>query len=113
MKPMPQMPHNATVAEMLAHRDELIAWMKEPPAVDVYGAFKAGLAMAFTGDCYAGSVEWSLKEGLALLAALDARDARIATMEGLLRRYRHELPSGHQPHMICHEVDAVLDELSK
>jgi hypothetical protein len=26
----------------------------------------------------------------------------------LLRRYREEVPIGHQPHMICHLVDAVV-----
>jgi hypothetical protein len=26
----------------------------------------------------------------------------------LLRRYREEVPAGHQPHMICHLVDAVV-----
>jgi len=26
----------------------------------------------------------------------------------LLRRYRNEVPPGHQPHMICEQVDAFL-----
>ena len=38
------------------------------------------------------------------LKAEDERDAAVA----LLRRYRNETPLGHQPHMIAHEVDALL-----
>ena len=30
-------------------------------------------------------------------------------LERLLLRYRTETPLGHQPHMIAHEVDAVLN----
>lgn len=30
-----------------------------------------------------------------------------------LRRYRKEVPLGHQPHMLAHEVDALLAELEK
>lgn len=31
----------------------------------------------------------------------------------LLRRYRTETPAGNQPHMICHQVDALLSEIDK
>jgi hypothetical protein len=34
--------------------------------------------------------------------------AALEEAERLLRRYRHETPVGHQPHMICHEADETL-----
>lgn len=36
---------------------------------------------------------------------LEARAERLADA---LRRYRNEVPLGHQPHMLAHEVDALL-----
>ncbi len=44
------------------------------------------------------------------LGDLAAMDRRCREMERLLRRYRKETPLGHQPHMIAHEVDAVLGD---
>lgn len=38
--------------------------------------------------------------------ALTKEKARADAAEKLLRRYRDEVPPGHSPHMICHEVDA-------
>lgn len=34
----------------------------------------------------------------------------VGRLRSLLRRYRTETPLGHQPHMIAHEVDAVLGD---
>ena len=34
---------------------------------------------------------------------------RIEKLEAALRRYRDETPLGHQPHMIAHEIDTLLD----
>jgi hypothetical protein len=34
---------------------------------------------------------------------------RIEKLEAALRRYRNETPLGHQPHMIAHEVDMLLE----
>lgn len=45
------------------------------------------------------------KSEIAKSAVMD----RIELLERLLRRYRNETPLGHQPHMIAHEVDEVLD----
>ena len=42
--------------------------------------------------------------GMNLARIKAERDAAVA----LLRRYRNETPLGHQPHMIAHEVDALL-----
>ena len=42
--------------------------------------------------------------GMINRAAEAERDELLA----LLRRYRNETPLGHQPHMIAHEVDALL-----
>jgi len=36
-----------------------------------------------------------------------------AELVALLRRYRNETPLGHQPHMIAHRVDRVLEALEK
>lgn len=54
-----------------------------------------------SGDCYdaCGARESKISSLIA------ERDAAVA----LLRRYRNETPLGHQPHMIAHEVDALLD----
>ena len=35
-------------------------------------------------------------------------DDRSKQLESLLRRYRTEVPLGHQPHMTAHIVDKVL-----
>lgn len=35
--------------------------------------------------------------------------ARMGKLETLLKRYRKETPLGHQPHMIAHLVDEILD----
>lgn len=48
-------------------------------------------------------------ERISYLNALNANQyARIELLERLLRRYRTEIPLGHQPHMIAHEVDEAL-----
>lgn len=50
-----------------------------------------------------------------IVAALNAADeadalrARVAELRELLRRYRTETPLGHQPHMIAHLVDELLE----
>ena len=36
--------------------------------------------------------------------------AENVRLRALLKRYRTETPLGHQPHMIAHEVDEVLDQ---
>ena len=33
----------------------------------------------------------------------------VEKLEAMLLRYRTETPLGHQPHMIAHEVDAILN----
>ena len=59
-----------------------------------------------------------------MLDGLERMDAEIAAwkrhwmagreenikLKELLLRYRNETPLGHQPHMIAHEVDALLKE---
>lgn len=50
--------------------------------------------------------------GAAVLQLERERDTARETLHKvttLLRRYRTETPIGHQPHMIAHEVDAVLE----
>lgn len=44
-----------------------------------------------------------------LRAERDTAREALRKVTTLLRRYRTETPIGHQPHMIAHEVDAVLD----
>lgn len=34
--------------------------------------------------------------------------SRITALEAMLRRYRNEVPLGHQPHMCAAVVDALL-----
>lgn len=36
-------------------------------------------------------------------------EAELAMLQGLLTRYRKEVPVGNQPHMICLEVDKALE----
>ena len=38
----------------------------------------------------------------------DAYRARMEALVEVVKRYRNETPLGHQPHMIAHEVDALL-----
>lgn len=44
-----------------------------------------------------------------VVAENKALRTEIEAMRELLRRYRDEVPLGHQPHMIAHEVDAAID----
>ncbi len=44
-----------------------------------------------------------------LEAQLAAHEKVYAEMRALLVRYRTETPLGHQPHMIAHVVDELLD----
>lgn len=37
-----------------------------------------------------------------------AEHLRAERLAEALRRYRNEVPLGHQPHMLAHEVDALL-----
>jgi len=53
---------------------------------------------------------------LELFVALDAERwwvgelrEQITVMRELLTRYRNEVPLGHQPHLIAHKVDKVLE----
>ncbi|HRP74547.1 MAG TPA: hypothetical protein PKZ27_03065 [Rhodocyclaceae bacterium] len=39
---------------------------------------------------------------------LEQAEARAERLAGALRRYRDEVPLGHQPHMLAHEVDDLL-----
>lgn len=39
---------------------------------------------------------------------LEYAQAVIEKQRALLRRYRNEVPLGHQPHMLAHEVDEAL-----
>lgn len=56
-----------------------------------------------------GSQPHVLKAEIAdLRAQLAARDAEVGRLRDLLSRYYHEVPLGHQPHMIAHLVEAVL-----
>ena len=41
---------------------------------------------------------------------LDALQARVEELETMLRRYRAEVPLGHQPHMIADSVDELLGD---
>jgi hypothetical protein len=34
-----------------------------------------------------------------------------AEVVALLKRYRNETPAGHSPHMVCQEVDLVLEKV--
>ena len=40
--------------------------------------------------------------------AIASLQAKLEKAEKLLRRYRDETYIGHQPHMICQEVDELL-----
>lgn len=40
------------------------------------------------------------------------RDAALEEALAALRRYRNEVPLGHQPHMLAHEVDALLARIA-
>ena len=56
----------------------------------------------------------SAMENYATLAVEQATAELRAEREALrvlLARYRNEVPVGHQPHMIAHEVDAALKEV--
>ena len=46
---------------------------------------------------------WAAWQARATLA-----EQREAELVRLLKRYRHETPLGHQPHMIAAEVDGIL-----
>jgi hypothetical protein len=50
-----------------------------------------------------------LSDVRAVEAELAEKSDEIARLTTLLARYRNETPLGHQPHMIAHEADAVLD----
>ena len=43
-----------------------------------------------------------------LQARVRVAEQREAELVRLLKRYRHETPLGHQPHMIAAEVDGIL-----
>lgn len=47
---------------------------------------------------------------IALRAELDRITAERDGLRALLKRYRDEVPLGHQPHMLAHEVDAALKD---
>lgn len=38
----------------------------------------------------------------------DCLERENAALREALRRYRNEVPLGHQPHMLAHEVDVLL-----
>lgn len=48
-------------------------------------------------------------------ASIDANEltrlrAEVAELRAMLTRYRTEVPLGHQPHMLAHKVDELLQE---
>ena len=53
--------------------------------------------------------DYTIKSLLSELAGSRvAQLTEVSHLKRLLSRYRNEIPAGHQPHMICHEVDAAL-----
>lgn len=62
--------------------------------------------VAIIRDCMESVPESDMDE--TIMISLRAVSDHIAELERLLRRYRTETPLGHQPHMIAHEVDAIL-----
>lgn len=60
----------------------------------------------------AGHPDWSLHDMIGTLKriAISSRGIERDRDEllAILLRYRNETPLGHQPHMIAHEVDAIL-----
>lgn len=58
---------------------------------------------------HATEVERLRLENDELRAQIAAHEKVCAEMRALLVRYRTETPLGHQPHMIAHVVDELLD----
>jgi len=54
-------------------------------------------------DVAADQMAWEAWQARARIA-----EQREAELVRLLKRYRHETPLGHQPHMIAAEVDGIL-----
>lgn len=48
-----------------------------------------------------------------VIADHEALQTQLDTALGLLRRYRAEVPLGHQPHMMADQVDAFLERAGK
>lgn len=48
-----------------------------------------------------------------LRAEVERLRKEVQRLTAFLRRYRDEVPLGHQPHMIAHEVDAALAAQAK
>jgi hypothetical protein len=76
-------------------------WKAEQQAAELM----AGLA------CVAVRAAAEVKVAEAQTDASELARLRAACLELklLLKRYRDETPLGHQPHMIAHQVDKVLD----
>ena len=64
--------------------------------------------MAITRSYSNGKLPETRNPWAELEAARAAQLIEVAHLKHLLSRYRNEIPAGHQPHMICHEVDAAL-----
>ena len=67
-----------------------------------YGVAHSDASLQNYAQAYAEPLRFELE------AAKAAQLIEVSHLKRLLFRYRNEIPAGHQPHMICHEVDAAL-----
>lgn len=83
--------------------------MSDTPRTDAYWATSMYDADSGAEAMHALAQELE-RELAAVTAERDALRFLLAASTNTLRRYRTESPPGHQPHMICHVADEIIEK---